>query len=165
MNTPLPLILGSSSIFRQQQLRTLGLPFQTARPDFDETPEPGEAASQTALRLAIGKARSLAGTFARALIIGADQVACCNGRQLGKPDAMIEKIVEGQISKFQREVVLLKQPFVMNPDQTVEQMVAEAGKTMGSPIRIAGFVRLGLGEGVEKKTDDFAAEVAAMTNA
>ena len=76
MNTPLPLILGSSSIFRQQQLRTLGLPFQTARPDFDETPEPGEAASQTALRLAIGKARSLAGTFARALIIGADQVAC-----------------------------------------------------------------------------------------
>ena len=85
MNTPLPLILGSSSIFRQQQLRTLGLPFQTARPDFDETPEPGEAASQTALRLAIGKARSLAGTFARALIIGADQVAYCNDRQLGKP--------------------------------------------------------------------------------
>ena len=69
-------------------MRTLGLPFQTARPDFDETPEPGEAASQTALRLAIGKARSLAGTFARALIIGADQVACCNGRQLGKPESV-----------------------------------------------------------------------------
>lgn len=85
MNANLPLILGSSSVFRQAQLQRLGVSFQTARPDFDETPAPSETAEQTALRLAVGKARSLAGKFPHALIIGADQVAWCNGRQLGKP--------------------------------------------------------------------------------
>lgn len=85
MNTALPLILGSSSVFRQQQLSRLGLPFQTARPDFDETPQAGERPADTALRLAIGKARSLSPAFPQALIIGADQVAFCQHRQLGKP--------------------------------------------------------------------------------
>jgi elongation factor Ts len=84
--------------------------------------------------------------------------------QSGKPEGVIEKMVEGRIRKFYEEVVLLKQAFVMNPDQTVEQMVADAGKELGSPIKVAAFVRLGLGEGVEKKADDFAAEVAAMTS-
>ncbi|WP_315360389.1 nucleoside triphosphate pyrophosphatase [Neisseria bacilliformis] len=81
----LPIILGSSSVFRRQQLERLGLPFQTAAPDFDETPLHGETAAETALRLAVGKARSLADRFPAALIIGADQVAWCGGRQLGKP--------------------------------------------------------------------------------
>ena len=85
MNTPLPLILGSSSIFRRAQLEKLGLPFETATPDFDETPTATESAEATALRLAVGKARSLAERFPQALIIGADQEAFCNGRQLGKP--------------------------------------------------------------------------------
>jgi elongation factor Ts len=84
--------------------------------------------------------------------------------QSGKPESVIEKMVEGRIRKFYEEVVLLKQAFVMNPDQTVEQMVAEAGKDAGGSAKVAGFVRLALGEGVEKKTDDFAAEVAAMTS-
>jgi elongation factor Ts len=81
----------------------------------------------------------------------------------GKPAGVVEKMVEGRIRKFYEEVVLLKQPFVMNPDQTVEQLVAETGKALGSPLKVIGFVRLALGEGVEKKTDDFAAEVAAVT--
>jgi elongation factor Ts len=81
----------------------------------------------------------------------------------GKPPAVVEKMVEGRIRKFLEEVVLLKQAFVMNPDQTVEQLVAETAKTLGSPIAVKGFVRLALGEGVEKKTEDFAAEVAAVT--
>ncbi len=85
MNPALPLILGSSSVFRQQQLDRLGLPFQTARPDFDETPQAGEHPADTALRLAVGKARSLSPAFPQALIIGADQVAFCRHRQLGKP--------------------------------------------------------------------------------
>ena len=76
---------------------------------------------------------------------------------------MIAKIVDGQIAKFQREVVLLKQAFVMNPDQTVETLVAEEAKKLGTPIAVKGFKRLALGEGVEKKADDFAAEVASMT--
>lgn len=85
MNTSLPLILGSSSVFRQAQLQRLGIVFQTASPDYDETPSANETAGETALRLAFGKARSLATQFPEALIIGADQVAWCNGTQLGKP--------------------------------------------------------------------------------
>ncbi len=81
----------------------------------------------------------------------------------GKPPQVVEKMVEGRIRKFYEEVVLLKQAFVMNPDQTIEQLVAETGKTLGSPVAVTGFVRFALGEGVEKKTDDFAAEVAALS--
>lgn len=85
MNTRLPLILGSSSAFRQAQLQRLGIDFQTAPPNYDETPSQNETAEETALRLAVGKAHSLAARFPEALIIGADQVAWCNGTQLGKP--------------------------------------------------------------------------------
>jgi elongation factor Ts len=81
----------------------------------------------------------------------------------GKPANVVEKMVEGRIRKFLEEVVLLKQAFVMNPDQTVEQLVAETAKTLGSPVKVVGFTRLALGEGVEKKTEDFAAEVAALS--
>jgi elongation factor Ts len=81
----------------------------------------------------------------------------------GKPANVVEKMVEGRIRKFYEEVVLLKQAFVMNPDQTIEQLIAEQSKALGAPIAIKGFVRLALGEGVEKKTDDFANEVAALT--
>jgi elongation factor Ts len=81
----------------------------------------------------------------------------------GKPPNVAEKMVEGRIRKFLEESVLLKQAFVMNPDQTVEQLVAETGKAMGAPIKVIGFARIALGEGVDKPTDDFAAEVAALT--
>jgi elongation factor Ts len=82
-------------------------------------------------------------------------------RESGKPDAIIEKMVEGRIRKFYEEVVLLKQAFVLNPDITVEQAVKDAEKTIGAPVTISGFVRFALGEGIEKETTDFAAEVAA----
>jgi len=82
----------------------------------------------------------------------------------GKPPAVVEKMVEGRIRKFLEEVVLLKQAFVMNPDQTVEQLVADTAKQLGSPVTVKGFVRLALGEGVEKPPEaDFAAEVAALS--
>ncbi len=83
--------------------------------------------------------------------------------QSGKPPQVIEKMVEGRLRKFYEEVVLLKQAFVMNPDLTIEQLVAEQAKALGSPVAVKGFVRFALGEGVEKKTDDFAAEVAALS--
>jgi elongation factor Ts len=83
--------------------------------------------------------------------------------QSGKPANVVEKMVEGRIRKFYEEVVLLKQAFVMNPDQTIEQLLAQTGKELGAPIALTGFVRLALGEGVDKKTDDFAGEVAALT--
>ena len=81
----------------------------------------------------------------------------------GKPAEIVAKMVEGRIRKFFEEVVLLKQAFVMNPDLTVEQLVAETAKTLGTPVVIKGFARLALGEGIEKKTEDFAAEVAAVS--
>ena len=83
--------------------------------------------------------------------------------QSGKPAQVVEKMVEGRIRKFFEEVVLLKQAFVMNPDQTIEQLVADTAKTLGAEITVTGFTRLALGEGVEKKTEDFAAEVASLT--
>ncbi|MEG0819354.1 MAG: translation elongation factor Ts, partial [Brevundimonas sp.] len=85
-------------------------------------------------------------------------------KEEGRPENMIEKIVEGQINKFQKDVVLSKQPFVMDPDVTIEQLVANSAKELGSSnLHLAGFVRLALGEGVEKvEGPDFAAEVASM---
>ncbi len=93
------------------------------------------------------------------------QVLTEKAREEGRPENMIEKIVSGQIAKFQKDVVLTKQPFVMDPDVTIEQLVANTGKELGSPnLHLAGFVRLALGEGVEKvESPDFASEVASMT--
>jgi elongation factor Ts len=81
----------------------------------------------------------------------------------GKPDQVIEKMLEGRLRKFFEESVLLKQAFVMNPEQTVEAAAAEAAKAAGAPVSVKAFVRFAVGEGVEKRTDDFAAEVAAMS--
>ncbi len=82
-------------------------------------------------------------------------------RQSGKPENIIEKMVEGRLRKFYEEVVLLKQAFVLNPDITVEAAVKEAEKSIGAPAKITGFVRFALGEGIEREASDFAAEVAA----
>jgi elongation factor Ts len=79
----------------------------------------------------------------------------------GKPDNVIEKMVTGRMQKFFKESVLLKQDFVINPDLTVEQAVAATSKEIGAPVKVAGFVRMALGQGIEKQATDFAAEVAA----
>jgi elongation factor Ts len=83
-------------------------------------------------------------------------------RASGKPDNIIEKMVEGRMRKFFEEVALLSQAFVMNPDITVGQAVKDAEKLAGASIEVTGMVRLLLGEGVEKEETDFAAEVAAV---
>jgi elongation factor Ts len=82
-------------------------------------------------------------------------------RQSGKPENIIEKMVEGRLRKFYEEVVLVKQAFVLNPDVTVEQALKDAEKEIGAPAKITGYVRFALGEGIEKEVSDFAAEVAA----
>lgn len=84
-----------------------------------------------------------------------------SARQSGKPESIIEKMVEGRLRKFYEEVVLLKQNFVINPDLTVEKALAEAEKGFGAPAKITAFVRFALGEGIEREQSDFAAEVAA----
>lgn len=80
----------------------------------------------------------------------------------GKPKEIAEKMVEGKLRKeFFQQVVLLQQTFVIDGKATVEQAVKEAEKTVGAPVKVTGFVRYALGEGIEKETGDFAAEVAA----
>jgi elongation factor Ts len=82
-------------------------------------------------------------------------------KESGKPEKVIKQMIEGRIKKFYQEVVLLKQAFVINPDQTVEQALKEAEKEAGAPITVKAFVRYELGEGIKPGKGDFAAEVAA----
>ncbi|WGT50126.1 translation elongation factor Ts [Thioclava nitratireducens] len=82
------------------------------------------------------------------------QVQIDIARESGKPEQVIEKMIEGRMKKFTAEVTLLNQQFVVNPDLTVGQAAKEAG------VEITGFVRMEVGEGIEKKEEDFAAEVA-----
>ena len=82
-------------------------------------------------------------------------------RQQGKPDAMIAKIVESGLKTYYKEVTLLEQPFIHDSAKTVAQAVKEAEGKVGAPVKVTGFVRYALGEGIEKQESDFAAEVAA----
>jgi elongation factor Ts len=79
-------------------------------------------------------------------------------REEGKPEAMIEKIVEGQMNKFYKEVCLMEQAFVKDPGMNIKKLVQEQGKG----AKLSGFLRFQLGEGIEKKTQNFAEEVAAV---
>ncbi len=80
-----PLVLASTSPYRRELLERLQIPFQTAAPDADETPLPGESAQQTSWRLSREKAQAVAANYPDALIIGSDQVALLEGNQMGKP--------------------------------------------------------------------------------
>lgn len=82
-------------------------------------------------------------------------------RDSGKPENIIEKMIEGRIRKFYEEVVLLKQVFVIDGENSVENAIKAAEKDVGAPIAFKGFVRFELGQGIEKAEEDFAAEVAA----
>jgi elongation factor Ts len=84
-------------------------------------------------------------------------------RQQGKPEAMIEKIVESGLKTYYKEVCLLEQAFIHDTGKSVAQAVKEAEGKVGGPVKITGFVRYALGEGIEKQESDFAAEVAAVS--
>jgi elongation factor Ts len=88
-------------------------------------------------------------------------VATEKAKESGKPQNIAEKMVEGSLAKFRKESALLSQLFVMDNKTPVAEVVASAGKEAGSAIAINAFVRFQLGEGIEKKHEDFAAEVAA----
>lgn len=78
----------------------------------------------------------------------------------GKPEKVIERMVEGRIEKFYKEVCLLEQPWIKDPDKTIKQLVAEKVATIGENINIRRFARFERGEGMEKKEENFADEVA-----
>jgi elongation factor Ts len=81
----------------------------------------------------------------------------------GKPEKIVERMVDGRIEKYYKEVCLLEQPFVKNPDITVSALVNEATLASGEKIAIRRFVRYELGEGIEKKVSDLASEISALT--
>jgi elongation factor Ts len=85
-------------------------------------------------------------------------------RESGKPEEIIQKMVDGRMRKFYEEAVLLSQTFVIDGENTVEKAAKLAEAEVGAPIRIAGFLRFGLGEGIEKERGDFAAEVMAAAS-
>ena len=85
-------------------------------------------------------------------------------KEFGKPAAVIEKMVEGRLRKFYEEVVLLSQAFVHDPETTVAKALAATEESAGAPIKIVGFHRFALGEGIDRPDSDFAAEVAAAAS-
>jgi len=79
----------------------------------------------------------------------------------GKPAAIVDKMVDGRMVKFFKESVLMTQIFVMDGERSIEQVIADEAKAIGADITMTGYVRMGVGDGIEKKEEDFAAEVAA----
>jgi elongation factor Ts len=100
----------------------------------------------------------------KALIERERAVLTEQAKDSGKPANVIEKMVEGRLRKFYEDVVLLAQAFVHDPDTTVAKAVAAAEKSAGAPIKITGFYRFALGEGIDRPESDFAAEVAAAAS-
>ena len=83
----------------------------------------------------------------------------------GKPEKIVDRIVDGQIEKYYKEVCLLDQAFVKDPDKDVKSLMAEVSKKTGCPLDVVRFARYERGEGIEKRKDDLAAEIAAMQKA
>ncbi|MBW6510684.1 MAG: translation elongation factor Ts [Desulfuromonadaceae bacterium] len=91
------------------------------------------------------------------------EIMWAKAKESGKPDEIIEKIIVGQINKYFGEVCLLEQAYVIDPDLKVAKVVEALAKEIGGAVELTRYARYQLGEGIEKRTDDFAAEVAAMT--
>ena len=114
-----------------------------------------EIGKQIAMHIAATSPASLSETdLDPALVEREKSVLTEQARESGKPDAVIEKMIEGRMKKFFEEVTLLGQKFVINPDITVAEAAREAG------VEVTGYARVAVGEGIEKKEEDFAAEVA-----
>ncbi|MGL4260967.1 MAG: translation elongation factor Ts, partial [Afipia sp.] len=119
-------------------------------------------ARQIAMHVAASNPQALdAAGLDPAMVAREKDVMADKYRQQGKPDAMIAKIVESGLKTYYKEVTLLEQAFIHDSAKSVAQAVKEAEGKVGAPIKVAGFVRYALGEGIEKQESDFAAEVAA----
>jgi len=162
-----PLVLASTSIYRSQLLSTLQIPFQTAAPDVDETPLPGESAEQTSWRLSRIKAEVVAKRFPEALIIGSDQVALLDGQQIGKPlihdNAVLQlsamrgktvtfytalSLLNAASSEMQTEVAITKVSFRNLSDDEIERYLKKeqpyhcAGSAKSEGLGIALIARI-----------------------
>lgn len=119
-----------------------------------------ELGRDIAMHIAASKPKALDANGVSAELIDAERrIALEKAREAGKPEAMLDKIAEGSVQKYLKEVTLLGQPFVKNDKLTIEQLLKSKGATVN------GFWLYVVGEGIEKKTTDFAAEVAAQAAA
>ena len=117
---------------------------------------------QLAMHIAAAKPEALTtGEVDPAKLERERNVLADQARASGKPEAIIAKMVEGRLRKYYEEVVLMEQTSVLDNETKIAKVVEAAGKEMGAPVKIAGFARFALGEGIEKAATDFAAEVAA----
>ncbi|MHA1599149.1 MAG: translation elongation factor Ts, partial [Alphaproteobacteria bacterium] len=89
------------------------------------------------------------------------QVLIEQARESGKPEEIIEKMIEGRIRKYFEEVCLLDQTYVIDGESKVAKVLEDASKELGGEITVSGYARFALGDGIEKKQEDFAEEVAA----
>ena len=120
---------------------------------------------QLAMHIAFANPQSIdVGSLDKALVERERGILTEQAKESGKPANVIEKMVEGRLRKFYEEVVLRAQPFVHDPDMTVEKALAAAEKGADAPIKITGFYRFALGEGIDRPDSDFAAEVAAAVS-
>lgn len=125
--------------------------------------ELGALAKQLAMHVAATNPQSLTvAELDQAAIERERAVLAEKAGQQGKTAEIVAKMVEGGLRKFHQEVVLLEQAFVMDGKTKVSKVVEDAAKQVGGPVRLTGFLRFALGEGIEKKSEDFAAEVAAQ---
>ena len=125
-----------------------------------------ESTGDTAALDALGKQVAMHVAAANPLALTRDDVGQAEldrARESGKPEEIIEKMVEGRLRKYYEEICLLEQAFVIDPDNTVGKAVDAAVAAVGAPINVKGFVRFALGDGVDKEDEDFAAEVAAVS--
>jgi elongation factor Ts len=131
-----------------------------------------ESAAATEILLTLGKQIAMHVAAAHPLALSAEDlpaelierersIALEKAKESGKPQNIVEKMVEGGLAKFRKEQALLTQLFVIDNKTPVAEVVASAAKDAGTTIALAGFVRFQIGEGIEKKESDFAAEVAA----
>ena len=131
-----------------------------------------ESAAPSETLVALGKQIAMHVAAANPLALNADDldadlierersIAMEKAKESGKPQNIVEKMVEGGLAKFRKDNALTSQLFVIDGKTPVADVVAQAGKETGTPVTLAGFVRFQLGEGIEKKQEDFAAEVAA----
>lgn len=129
-----------------------------------DDPRVAAVARQLAMHVAAASPQYLVRSEVPASVLDREKdIASSKARESGKPANIIDKIVDGQINKFYGEVCLLEQAYVIDPDQKVAKVVEALGKEIGAEVTLSAFARYQLGEGIEKKQDDFAAEVAAMS--
>lgn len=117
---------------------------------------------QLAMHIAAANPLALRGEDLDAALVERERgIALEKARESGKPADIVEKMVDGAMAKYRKENALLSQLFVMDNKTKIEDVIAAEGKRLGAPVTLASYLRFQIGEGIEKKESDFAAEVAA----